>query len=166
VSGPSLRPTLLNPVFWPEVRRGSERAVRSLADGLAAGGHRPRLVTSYDGRTPRFDREDGLAITRLPRVTSRRLWRAVADDHAAHHALALPLLSADPGDLLHAFYPTDATLAVRAAAAHHAPVATGAAPSRSWSRSWVRPTARGRSPSAGGSRASSTRRAARRRSRR
>lgn len=119
-AGPSLRPTLLNPVFWPEVRRGSERAVRSLADGLVAAGHRPRLVTSYDGRAPRFDREDGLGITRLPRVTSRRLWRTVADDHAAHHALALPLLAADPGDLLHAFYPTDATLAVRAAAAHHA----------------------------------------------
>lgn len=120
MSGPSLRPTLLNPVFWPEVRRGSERAVRSLADGLIATGHRPRLVTSYEGRAPRFDREDGLAVTRLPRVTSRRLWRTVADDHAAHHALALPLLSADPGDLLHAFYPTDATLAVRAAIGHHA----------------------------------------------
>ncbi|MEV4422692.1 glycosyltransferase [Patulibacter sp. NPDC049589] len=118
--GPALRPTLLNPVFWPEVRRGSERAVRSLADGLVAAGHKPRLVTSYAGRTPRFDAEDGLAITRLPRVASRYLWRTVADDHAAHHPLALPLLSADPGDVLHAFYPTDATLAVRAAAAHHA----------------------------------------------
>lgn len=116
----ALRPTLLNPVFWPEVRRGSERAVRSLADGLLAAGHRPRLVTSHPGRAPRFRREDGLAITRLPRVGSRHLWRTVADDHAAHHALALPLLSADPGDLLHAFYPTDATLAVRAAALHHA----------------------------------------------
>lgn len=120
MSGPVLRPTLLNPVFWPEVRRGSERAVRSLADGLVAAGHRPRLVTSHAGRTPRRDDEDGLGITRLPRVTSRRLWRTVADDHAAHHALALPLLAADPGDVLHAFYPTDATLAVRAAAAHHA----------------------------------------------
>jgi glycosyltransferase involved in cell wall biosynthesis len=119
-AGPSLRPTLLNPVFWPEVRRGSERAVRSLADGLVAAGHRPRLVTSYEGRMPRYDVEEGLGITRLPRVASRYLWRTVADDHAAHHPLATPLLSADPGDLLHAFYPTDATLAVRAAAAHHA----------------------------------------------
>ncbi|CAB4938245.1 unannotated protein [freshwater metagenome] len=119
-AGASLRPTLLNPVFWPEVRRGSERAVRSLADGLVARGHRPRLVTSYDGRLPRYDVEDGLGITRLPRVASRYLWRTVADDHAAHHPLATPLLAADPGDLLHAFYPTDATLAVRAAAAHHA----------------------------------------------
>lgn len=119
VAGPSLRPTLLNPVFWPEVRRGSERAVRSLADGLVAAGHRPRLVTSHPGRLPSYDVEDGLGITRLPRLTTKHLWRTVADDHAAHHALALPLLATDPGDLLHAFYPTDATLAVRAAAAHH-----------------------------------------------
>lgn len=118
--GARLRPTLLNPVFWPEVRRGSERAVRSLADGLVAAGHRPRLVTSHPGRLPRYDVEDGLGITRLPRLGSRRLWRTVADDHAAHHPLALPLLAADPGDLLHAFYPTDATLAVRAAAGHRA----------------------------------------------
>lgn len=118
--GPRLRPTLLNPVFWPEVRRGSERAVRSLADGLVAAGHRPRLVTSHPGRRPRYDVEDGLGVTRLPRIGSRRLWRHVADDHAAHHALALPLLAADPGDLLHAFYPTDATLAVRAARGHRA----------------------------------------------
>jgi glycosyltransferase involved in cell wall biosynthesis len=117
--GPSLRPTLLNPVFWPEVRRGSERAIRSLADGLVAAGHRPRLVTSHPGRLPSYESEDGLGVTRLPRVGTKHLWRTVADDHAAHHALALPLLSADPGDLLHAFYPTDATLAVRAAAAHH-----------------------------------------------
>ena len=123
--GPRLRPTLLNPVFWPEVRRGSERAVRSLADGLVAAGHRPRLVTSHPGRLPRYDVEDGLGVTRLPRLGSRRLWRHVADDHAAHHALALPLLAADPGDLLHAFYPTDATLAVRAAAGHRALGAVG-----------------------------------------
>ncbi|WP_026911904.1 glycosyltransferase family 4 protein [Patulibacter minatonensis] len=120
MTGPPLRPTLLNPVFWPEVRRGSERAVRSLADGLVAAGHRAQLVTSHPGRRPTFEREDGLDVTRLPRVTSRRLWRTIADDHAAHHALALPLLAADPGDVLHAFYPTDATLAVRAATAHHA----------------------------------------------
>ncbi|MDO9408620.1 glycosyltransferase family 4 protein [Patulibacter sp.] len=128
-----LRPTLLNPVFWPEVRRGSERAVRSLADGLVAAGHAPRLVTSYDGRTPRYDVEDGLGVTRLPRVASRHLWRTVADDHAAHHPLALPLLSADPGDVLHAFYPTDATLAVRAAVGHRA-------------LGVVRPPGRGRRP--------------------
>ena len=30
---------LLNPVFWPEVRRGSERFARELADGLLARGH-------------------------------------------------------------------------------------------------------------------------------
>lgn len=111
-----IRPTLLNPVFWPEVRRGSERAVRSLADGLIADGHRPRLVTSHPGRRPVRSAEDGLEVVRLPRPGTRHLWRTAADEHAAHHALALPLLARDPGDVLHAFYPTDATLAVRAAA--------------------------------------------------
>ena len=33
---------LLNPVFWPEVRRGSERFARELADGLMARGHERR----------------------------------------------------------------------------------------------------------------------------
>lgn len=112
----ALRPTLLHPVFWPEVRRGGERVVRSLADGLLAAGAAPRLVTSGPGRRPTRAVEGGLRVTRLPRVADRHLWRTVGDPHAAHHALALPLLVADPGDVLHALYPTDASLAVRAAA--------------------------------------------------
>jgi hypothetical protein len=39
---------LLSPVFWPEVRRGGERFVRDLADGLLERGHAPRLITSHD----------------------------------------------------------------------------------------------------------------------
>jgi glycosyltransferase involved in cell wall biosynthesis len=115
VSG--LRPTLLHPVFWPEVRRGGERTVRLLADGLLAAGDAPRLVTSGPARLPSRCVEDGLSVVRLPRVGTRHLWRTVGDPHAAHHALALPLLTADPGDVLHALYPTDAALAVRATAA-------------------------------------------------
>src|SRR2546426_7045888 len=45
----SLRVALLNPCYWPEVRRGSERVVRELADGLIAHGHKPRLITSHPG---------------------------------------------------------------------------------------------------------------------
>jgi glycosyltransferase involved in cell wall biosynthesis len=90
--------------------------VRSLADGLLAAGHHPRLITSHPGRRPTRATEDGLEIVRLPRPATRHLWRTAGDEHAAHHALALPLLAADPGDVLHAFYPTDASLAVRAAA--------------------------------------------------
>lgn len=116
MTGPSLRPTLLAPVYWPEVRRGTERAVRLLADGLVAEGHRPRLVTSHPGRRPSRATEDGLEVVRLPRPGLRHAWRTVGDEHAAHHALALPLLAADSGDVLHAFYPTDATLGARAAA--------------------------------------------------
>lgn len=109
----ALRPTLLHPTFWPEVRRGSERAIRLLADGLVAEGHRPRLVCGQPGRTPTRGVEDGLEIVRLPRPSRRTLLRHRYDEHAAHHALAAPLLVADPGQLLHAFYPTEAVLAAR-----------------------------------------------------
>ncbi len=40
VSGP-LRVALLNPCYFPEVKRGSERLIRELAGGLVAGGHSP-----------------------------------------------------------------------------------------------------------------------------
>ena len=46
----SLKVALLSPVFWPEVRRGGERFVRELADGLIAEGHEPRLITTHRGR--------------------------------------------------------------------------------------------------------------------
>ncbi|WP_320671683.1 glycosyltransferase family 4 protein [Patulibacter defluvii] len=108
-----LAPTLLHPTFWPEVRRGSERAIRLLADGLVAEGHRPRLVCGHPGRAIVRGEEEGLEIVRLPRPARRRLLRQRYDVHAAHHPLAAPLLVADPGPLLHAFYPTEAVLAAR-----------------------------------------------------
>ncbi|MGE4427697.1 MAG: glycosyltransferase family 4 protein [Solirubrobacteraceae bacterium] len=109
-----MRPTLLAPAYWPEVRRGTERAIRLLADGLVAEGHRPRLVCGHPGPRPTRTSEDGLDVVRLPRPIRRRLWRHRYDDHAAHLPLAVPLLVADPGDVLHAFYPTDAVAAVTA----------------------------------------------------
>ena len=37
-----LRVALLNPCYFPEVKRGSERLIRELAGGLVADGHRRR----------------------------------------------------------------------------------------------------------------------------
>src|SRR5204863_3420035 len=54
-----VRIALLHPCFWPEVRRGTERVIRELADGLLARGHEPVLITSHPGETLR-NLEDGL----------------------------------------------------------------------------------------------------------
>jgi len=58
----------MNPCYWPEVRRGAERFVRELANGLIERGHRPRLITSHPGR-PSNRVEDGMAVLR-PVATS------------------------------------------------------------------------------------------------
>jgi glycosyltransferase involved in cell wall biosynthesis len=49
-----LRVALLNPCYWPEVRRGSERFARELADGLLSRGRHPSLITSHPGRPRRW----------------------------------------------------------------------------------------------------------------
>ena len=49
-----MKVALLTPVYWPEVRRGTERFARELADGLVARGHAPRIVTGHAGL--RFNR--------------------------------------------------------------------------------------------------------------
>ena len=108
--GAALRVALCHPVFWPEVRRGSERFARELADGLLAGGHAPRLVTSHRVRTARTI-EDGLAITRHWRPPDGRLRRRLFEDHLTHIPLtALDLLRGDD-DVVHALHHTDAMAA-------------------------------------------------------
>jgi len=82
-----LRVALLNPCFWPEVRRGSERFARVLADSLIARGHAPRLITSHSGR-PRRAVEDGLPVARLWRPPEARLRRRQFEDHLTHVPLA------------------------------------------------------------------------------
>jgi phosphatidylinositol alpha-mannosyltransferase len=103
---------LLNPCFWPEVRRGSERFLRELADGLLARGHRPRLITSHPRRWGRTV-EDGLPIVRLPRPPQGPLRRRGYEDYLAHVPLTYAALRAGSFDLAHAAYPTDALAAVR-----------------------------------------------------
>ena len=78
-----MRVALLSPCFWPEVRRGSERFVRDLADGLIARGHEPRLITSHAGRPSRAV-EDGLPVVRHWRPPARRLRAREYEDHLTH----------------------------------------------------------------------------------
>jgi glycosyltransferase involved in cell wall biosynthesis len=107
-----LRVALLNPRYWPEVRRGSERFTRELADGLIARGDRPRLITSHPGRTTRTV-EDGLEVVRNRRPPEGRLRRRELEDYLAHVPLSYLSLRRGDDDVAHAMYPTDALAAAR-----------------------------------------------------
>jgi glycosyltransferase involved in cell wall biosynthesis len=109
---PELRVALLNPCYWPEVRRGSERFARELADGLLSRGEEPTLITSHPGR-PRRSVEDGLRVLRLPRPPQRWLVRRGYESYLTHVPLSYLALRADGYDVAHALYPTDALAAAR-----------------------------------------------------
>ncbi|MEX2194892.1 MAG: glycosyltransferase family 4 protein [Thermoleophilaceae bacterium] len=110
--GGALRVALLTPCFWPEVRRGGERLVRDLADGLIARGHHPRLITSHPGR-PSKTLEDGLEIVRHWRPPPGRLARRKFEDHLTHLPFTYASLALGHDDVAHAVYVTDAVAAAR-----------------------------------------------------
>jgi glycosyltransferase involved in cell wall biosynthesis len=112
VSGAPIRVALLNPTFWPEVRRGTERLVRELATDLIAAGHRPRLITSHAG-PPARSVEDGLEVTRVPRPPEAYLRRRGFQEHITHVPFTYAVLRAGDDELAQAFYPTDALAALR-----------------------------------------------------
>ncbi len=103
---------LLSPCFWPEVRRGTERFTRDLADGLLTRGHHPRLITSVPGRPSRAI-EDGLPILRLPRPPQDRLVRRKYMEYMTHVPLSYAALQFGNDDIAHAVYPADALAAIR-----------------------------------------------------
>ena len=105
-----VRVALLAPCFWPEVHRGGERIVRSLADGLLAAGLRPRLITSHPGRPWRAV-EDGLPIARHWRPPDGLLVRAGLEDHLTHLPFSYRDLRRGDDDLAHALFPTDGAVA-------------------------------------------------------
>jgi len=100
-----------SPVFWPEARRGSERFLRDLADGLLARGHAPRLVTSHPGPTTRGV-EDGLEVTRHWRPPDGRLRRRLFEGHLTHIPLTALDLLRGRDDVVHALHHTDAVAAL------------------------------------------------------
>lgn len=110
--GRALRVALLNPFFWPEVRRGAERIIRELADGLIERGHSARLITSHPG-LPSRSVEDGLEVVRNWRPPEGRLRRRMFEQHLSHVPFSYLSLSAGDDDIAHATYPTDALAAVR-----------------------------------------------------
>ena len=107
-----LRVALLTPCFWPEVRRGGERYVRELADGLSARGHQPRLITSHPGR-PSFVVEDGLPVTRVWRPPDGLLQSRGFEQYMTHVPASYAVLCRGDCDVAHAHFPTDALAAAR-----------------------------------------------------
>ena len=103
---------LLHPTYWPEVRRGSERFARELADGLLTAGEHPRLITSHPHPTTRVV-EDGLAITRHWRPPQGRLRRRLYEPWLTHLPLSYLDLVGGDDDVAHALYPTDGVVAAR-----------------------------------------------------
>ncbi len=109
-----MRVTLLNPVFWPEVRRGSERFARELADGLHHRGHEVTLQTSHRGARTETT-EDGVRVVRVRRLPGEeRLRRRLFEEHLTHLPAAYRELVGHRPDVAHALYPTDALMAIRA----------------------------------------------------
>ena len=112
---------MLTPVFWPEVRRGTERMVHELSLGLLARGHRPLVVTSHRGR-PEQGMEEGVPVLRVPRPPQGRLQRRGFEDYLTHVPLAYAALRARRPDIAHAWFPTDALAAARYGRATGRPV--------------------------------------------
>jgi glycosyltransferase involved in cell wall biosynthesis len=110
----ALRVALLTPVYWPEVRRGTERFAHDVGAGLARRGHTVRLVTSHRGRSTTTT-EDGIEVVRVPRLPDDRLRRRLYEDHLTHVPFAARAIRGEP--LAHALFHTDA----RAARLAHVP---------------------------------------------
>lgn len=104
--------SLLNPTYWPEVRRGAERMVRELADGLMARGHQVSLITTHRG-LPSRRVEDGLTVIRLWRPRAARLTRRLYEDHLLHAPLSYLALRVAEPEVAHALAPADALAAAR-----------------------------------------------------
>lgn len=107
-----MRVALLAPAWWPEVRRGSERFIRDLADGLLAAGHQATLITSHPGR-PSRSVEDGLEVIRNWRPPEGRLRRRGYQPFLTHLPFSYQSLARGSFDVAHALYATDALAAQR-----------------------------------------------------
>jgi glycosyltransferase involved in cell wall biosynthesis len=112
---------LLSPVYWPEVRRGTERFAHELGRGLLAAGHSPTIICGHGGR-PAEAIEDGLRILRVPRLPESRLERRGFERHLTHVPFSVRALTREAPDVAHALYPADAAGAARWARRHGRPL--------------------------------------------
>lgn len=107
-----MRIALLQPTFWPEVTRGTERIVHDLGTLLAARGHEVTLITSHPGPTT-TELEHGMVVIRnrrSPRVERLRWY----EDHLENAFNVVRRLRQGSFDVAQAFHNSDAWAAVRA----------------------------------------------------
>jgi glycosyltransferase involved in cell wall biosynthesis len=106
-----MRIALLHPTYWPEVLRGSERIVHDLGAELASRGHEVSLITSHRRRAS-VSEEEGMRVIR-----ARRPPRPPGAGAYEHHLVNAPnvwrRLRGGRFDVVHAFFPVDAWVAVR-----------------------------------------------------
>lgn len=106
-----MRIALLNPTYWPEVRRGSERLVHDLGTVLARRGHDVTLLTSHRHRSSSTV-EDGMRVVRSYRPPEPAMLSKY-EYHLVNTPNVVRRLLAGNFDVAHAFFPSDAWAAVR-----------------------------------------------------
>jgi len=107
-----MRIALLQPCYWPEVSRGTERIVHDIGLQLADRGHEVTLLTSHPGPS-RVDVEDGIRVIRDRRPPSPAPLRWYEDHLTSAPAMAWRL-ARGRYDVANAFHPAYAWAAHRA----------------------------------------------------
>jgi phosphatidyl-myo-inositol alpha-mannosyltransferase len=107
-----MRIALLQPSYWPEVERGTERIVHDIGAGLAKRGHDVTLITSHPAPTAR-SLEDGIRVIRARRPP-RPAPLAWYEDHIESTPVMLRHLLRGRFDVANAFVPSYAWAAGRA----------------------------------------------------
>jgi glycosyltransferase involved in cell wall biosynthesis len=107
-----LKVALLNPTFWPEVQRGSERMIGELAADMARLGHEPRVIASHPHRSATLA-DLGYAVVLNRRPPDGLMMRRGFQQHLSHVPFSYMSLRRGDDQLAHAFYPTDAAAAQR-----------------------------------------------------
>lgn len=107
-----MRIALLQPCYWPEVRRGTERVVHDLGAALAARGHEVTLITSHAGGRE-WSSEDGMRVLRTRRPPNFPPMRWY-EDHLDSLPAAMLALLRGRFDVAHAFHPAYAWGAAKA----------------------------------------------------
>lgn len=110
--GRPLRVALLQPTYWPEVTRGTERIVHDLGTLLASRGHEVTLITSHPGPTT-TSIEEGVVVIRNrrpPRIERLRWY----EDHLENAFNVVRRVRQGGFDVVQAFHNSDAWAAVQA----------------------------------------------------